>query len=120
MPPGRHTTTARFWGNGWDEASAYLNTGSRGTSPVGSFKPNGFGLCDMLGNIWEWSADRWRDNYRGRPTMDQHGQPEVAKSSGSPRRFLNLDPGASRRRPPQELGAGNRGSDVGFRLARTR
>ncbi len=61
------TTTARFWGNGWDEAPAYLNTGSRGTSPVGSFKPNGFGLCDMLGNVWEWTADRWHDDYRGAP-----------------------------------------------------
>jgi len=31
-----------------------------GTCPVNAFEPNGFGLYNMAGNVWEWCADRWR------------------------------------------------------------
>jgi formylglycine-generating enzyme len=39
-----------------------LSDGYAGTSPVGSFPPNGYGLFDMTGNIWEWTVDEASPN----------------------------------------------------------
>jgi formylglycine-generating enzyme len=44
--------------------------GFAGTTPVGTFPPNGHGLVDMAGNVWEWVADAWSTEHRPGPSRD--------------------------------------------------
>ncbi|MBK6948155.1 MAG: formylglycine-generating enzyme family protein [Haliscomenobacter sp.] len=54
-------------GNKLNEVGWYDENSHAETKPVGLKQPNELGLYDMSGNVWEWCADVWHDNYEGAP-----------------------------------------------------
>jgi len=63
--------TAYWWGDEWQNGMANCagcdSPFDKKTAPVGSFKPNPFGLYDTAGNVWEWVKECWHENYSGAP-----------------------------------------------------
>ena len=91
----------------------------RQTAPVGSFAANAFGLHDMLGNVWEWTADCWNESHAGAVADGS-----TRLSGDCSRRVLRggswdsnpvLSRSASRISYPSDF----RGAVNGFRVART-
>ena len=65
--------------NVWQGDFPLLNTeadGFAGTAPVGAFAPNGFGLFNMTGNVWEWTADRFDPGWYARSPADDPVGPD--------------------------------------------
>lgn len=101
--------------------------GHGGTAPVGCFAPNGYGLFDVAGNVWEYTSDWYLPRHAGRPAKDPRGPelmvvasfmgptgPQAVIKGGS---YLCAPNFCARYRPaarqPHELSLG--ASHIGFR-----
>jgi formylglycine-generating enzyme len=124
---------ARWQANTWQGRFPVQNSASDGyatTASVGSFPPNGFGLHDMAGNVWEWCADWYRpDAYTSAKSSnpqgpessfdpDEPGVPKRVMRGGS---FMCSDEYCGRYRPGSRgKGAPDSGAGhIGFRCARS-
>ena len=119
---GRGGLVGRAYSHGDDlDSTLYVPTGYVGTAhsfPVGSFPPNGLGLCDMTGNVREWVADAYDDEYYHRsPAVDPrgpgHGLYKVTRGGG-----WHTGPGCAKIHVRELLRSNWIDFAVGFRCAR--
>ena len=85
--------------NTWQGEFPYENTlldGFEGTSPVGRFPPNGYGLHDVAGNVWEWTTDWYTSTH-------QPGSP----CCGGDLRAASIDPNDSTAIPRKVMKGGS-------------
>ena len=112
------STTRYSCGDGIDSTRAVFGQSS-GPFPVGSLPCNGFGLYDMHGNVREWAADLWHDNFDltpqdGRPALDGHSSMRLVRGGGWRDTAVMLR-SAARMRATQSI----RSELIGFRVARS-
>jgi formylglycine-generating enzyme required for sulfatase activity len=118
------TQTRYWWGDEVGSGNAACTTcgtewDDKETAPVGSFKPNPFGLYDMHGNVFQWVEDCYEGTLNGMP---QNGAPRLRDQCG--RRvarggswYVNAD--VIRAADRSGYATGIRLNYVGFRVART-
>jgi formylglycine-generating enzyme required for sulfatase activity len=111
--------TARWWGDAPDVERANFRARRKGTTTVDAYEANPWGLRDMLGNVWEWCADRWHGDYTGAPSDGS-----VWIEDGASGRVVRGGSWVNNRgvvRAGRRDGvSGDPSPWVGFRLARTR
>jgi formylglycine-generating enzyme required for sulfatase activity len=115
---------ANIWEGNFPDRNT-LADGFARTAPVASFPPNGFGLYDMSGNVWEWCADWYRPKYDPRDCVNPQGpssgfdpdEPGIKKRVQRGGSFLCCDQYCTRYLPgARGKGAVDSGaSHVGFR-----
>jgi len=120
------TQTQFWWGNQMRRDSANCITcggdwAGRGTAPVGSFPANAFQLRDTAGNVFEWVADCYRQDYRGAPA---DGTAWESEQDACDQRILRggawlMGSDAMRSAYRQPLKPSERSALVGVRLVRT-
>jgi len=107
---GRNNANCNGCGSQWDDKQ---------TAPVGSFAANGFGLYDMVGNVWEWAEDCYHDSYNGAPadgTARTGGDCNTRVVRGG---SWNYNPQHLRSAIRLGVSAGDRNVVLGFRVGRT-
>ena len=97
----------------------YAANSDERTHPVAQKLPNALGLYDMYGNVWEWVEDCWHENYLQGPS---DGSAWTEGCSGNSRALRGgswgITPEGMRSTSRGRLGADERSSHYGFRLAR--
>ncbi|MGK7898901.1 MAG: formylglycine-generating enzyme family protein, partial [Xenococcus sp. (in: cyanobacteria)] len=95
---------------------AWITILSGKTCEVGQFYPNNFGLYDMHGNVWEWCADDWHENYHGAPN---DGTARLSKESSKKIRrggSWSDEPNLCRSAYRDDFTRGSRSDSLGFRV----